>query len=223
MELISVITQEVLDLHTKWLRGEDGGVRLVSAIGRIEIRADLTDADLSRADLTDADLSGANLRGADLSGANLTDADLSRADLSRADLSRADLSRADLRGADLTDANLRGAKNAEYAFALTNILPAGDLIGWKKLRGDLICKLRIPAAAKRSNATGRKCRAEFAKVLEIWDGDKSVETGMSKYDEDFIYRIGETVKPKTPFDDDRWDECSSGIHFFISRIEAEYY
>ncbi len=179
-----------------WLRDEDSG---------------------ERANLRGANLYGANLRGANLRGANLTGANLYGANLTGANLRGANLY-----GANLTGANLRGAQNAEYAFALTNILPDGDLIGWKKLRGGLICKLRIPADARRSNATGRKCRAECADVLEIWDGDKAVDEGASKYGEYFVYRVGETVKVDN-FDEDRWSECSSGIHFFITRIEAEKY
>jgi hypothetical protein len=53
----------------------------------------------------------------------------------------------------------------------------------------------------------------------IYDGDKM----HSQHDENFTYRVGETVKPTEPFDDDRWDECSTGIHFFITRYEAVNY
>lgn len=142
-----------------------------------------------------------------------------------ADLSGADLRVANLRRANLSAADLRGAKNGEMALALTNILPDGDLIGWKKLRGEAIAKLRIPADAKRSNATGRKCRAEYAVVLEITtlSGDTQLTDGVSQYDGTVIYRVGETVLPTKPFDENRWEECASGIHFFITRIEAQNY
>ena len=36
----------------------------------------------------------------------------------------------------------------------------------------------------------------------------------------FIYRVGKEVKVKD-FDENRWNECSTGIHFFITREEAE--
>ena len=52
--------KEVLDKHTLFLKGKDGGER-----------ADLSDADLRGTDLSDADLMGADLRYANLSGANL--------------------------------------------------------------------------------------------------------------------------------------------------------
>ena len=125
--------------------------------------------------------------------------------------------------ADLSSADLRYAKNNEFAAAIVTIVPDGDIIGWKKLRNGLIAKLLIPVKAKRSNATGRKCRAEYAKVLEIWNGEESVKRGESGYEDGFLYIVGKTVKPSQPFDDNRWDECSTGIHFFITRLEAEKY
>jgi hypothetical protein len=146
-----------------------------------------------------ADLRGADLRGADLRGA---------------DLRGADLRGADLRGADLRGADLRGAKDIPPLIAATlNICAEGDLIGYKKLCDSTICKLKIPAAAKRSNATGRKCRAEYAIVLE---GE-----GNSIYSPSFVYYIGETVRPTKLFCEDRWEECASGIHFYLTREEAE--
>ncbi len=194
-------------------------------------RADLYGANLTRANLTGADLTRANLAGADLYGANLTRADLTRADLTRADLyganlTRANLTGADLTGADLTRADLTRAKNAELVHAQTLIVGEGSLIGWKKCRAGLIVKLRIPEDAKRSNATGRKCRAEFADVLEIIDTTdkrKKPTKAISYYDKDFVYRVGERVAPTNKWSDDRFDKCAPGIHFFITRLEAENY
>ena len=171
-------------------------------------RANLSRANLSRADLSRADLSGANLSGANLSGA----------DLSRADLSGANLSRANLYGANLYGADLSGAKNAELVIAQTRILPDGDLIGWKKCKDGVIVKLAIPAAAKRSHAFGRKCRAEFADVLEVI----GASSGVSSHDNKTEYRVGCRVAADR-FDENWQEECSGGIHFFITRIEAENY
>ena len=195
-------------------------------------------ADLSRADLSGADLSGANLRGADLSRANLFDANLYGANLSRANLRGADLSRANLfdanlyganlSGANLSGANLYGAKNAEGAEAITNILPAGTLIGYKKAKSngnDVLLTIEIPVTAKRSNSTGRKCRAEYAILKAVegigWEYDGSPVH--STYNENFVYpAIGERITPDG-WDENRWEECSQGIHFFITRYEAENY
>jgi len=152
------------------------------------------------------------------SRANLSGAELYGADLSGAKLSGANLSRADLYGANLYGANLSGAKNAELGIAQTRILPDGDLIGWKKCKGGVIVKLAIPAAAKRSHAFGRKCRAEFADVLEVI----GASSGVSSHDNKTEYRVGCRVAADR-FDENWQEECSGGIHFFITRIEAENY
>ena len=190
-------------------------------------------ADLSGANLSGANLYGANLSGAGLSGANLSEANLSGANLSRAGLSRANLSGANLSGANLSGANLSGAilsganlsganlygiKNANLVIGQTRILPEGDLVGWKKCNDGVIVKLRIPKAAKRSHAFGRKCRAEYVEVIEVI----GAEIGISKYDNKTEYRVGLRVKPDN-FDENWMNECSNGVHFFITRIEAENY
>lgn len=180
-------------------------------------------------------LHGANLRFADLSDADLHGADLSDANLSDANLCGADLRGACLLGADLRYAHLYGAKLSELTVAQTSILPdEGDIIGWKKAYVDdaiddatpVIVKLLIPADAQRSNATGRKCRASKARVLDLQDKQGNSlppdTTAYSRYDTDFTYKKGETVHVED-FDTNRWDECAPGIHFFITRIEAVEY
>ena len=201
--------------------------------------ADLRDANLHGADLRGAylcyaDLRDANLHGADLRGAYLCRADLHGADLRDAYLCRADLRGADLSHADLSDADLRDANHVKLSIAKTSILPdEGDIIGWKKAWTDnempptpVIVKLLIPADAQRSNATGRKCRASKARVLDLQDKQGNSlppdTTAYSSYDTDFTYKKGETVHVEN-FDTNRWNECAPGIHFFITRIEAAEY
>jgi hypothetical protein len=99
---------------------------------------------------------------------------------------------------------------------MTRILPDGDLVGWKKCTNNIIVKLLIPYAAKRSHAFGRKCRAEYVQVIEVFGGD----VGISQHDGKTEYRAGEVIKPDS-FSENWMDECSNGIHFYISRIEAE--
>jgi hypothetical protein len=204
------------DLSGAYLRSAN--LRSADLSGANLSGADLSGAYLRSADLSGANLSGANLRSADLSGANLSGAYLRSANLRSADLSGANLRSADLRSADLSGADLSGAKNADLAIAMTRILPEGQLIGYKKCRNGVIVKLQIPAKAKRSHAFGRKCRAEYAKVLHIYGATEAVST----YDQTFVYRKGEIVRPDK-WDDDWTDECSSGVHFFITREEAEAY
>ena len=171
------------------------------------------------------------LLGAYLRYAYLRYADLRDADLRDADLRGADLFLADLRGADLRGANLRGANLSELTVAQTSILPdEGDIIGWKKalaLDGaPIIVKLLIPSDAKRSNSTGRKCRANKARILDLQDRQGNSlppdTTAYSSFDPDFTYEKGETVHVED-FDTNRWNECAPGIHFFITRIEAVKY
>lgn len=132
-------------------------------------------------------------------------------------------SRTYLRGANLYGANLGGAKNAELAIAKTRIIPdEGPIVGWKKTTSGRIVKLRIPSKAKRSHASGRKCRASEAKVLAIFNADGTEATeAWSIHDHRFTYTVGATVKPTEPFDENPWNECASGIHFYITRLEAE--
>lgn len=224
-------------LHDADLRYAD--LRGANLHGACLYDADLRDAYLGYADLRDAYLGGANLHGADLghadlSDANLSDADLSGANLSDADLRGADLSGADLRYADLSHADLSDANHVQLSIAKTSILPdEGDIIGWKKAWTDdtmppksVIVKLLIPADAQRSNATGRKCRASTARVLDLQDKQGNSlppdTTAYSGYDTDFTYKKGETVHVED-FDTNRWNECAPGIHFFITRIEAAEY
>jgi uncharacterized protein YjbI with pentapeptide repeats len=185
----------------------------------------LSGADLRRADLRRADLRRADLRWAYLSRADIREAKLSDAYLSRANLSRADLSRADLREAKLSDADLRGVMyNETTAFFLPQCPSEGGFIAWKKA-GDKIIKIKVTEDAKRSSATTLKCRCSKAEVLEIqnFDGSQSGLTEIpSDYDENFRYTVGEIVEV-ADFDENRWKECSSGIHFFINREMAVAY
>ena len=161
------------------------------------MKANLYGANLSRADLYGANLRGANLREADLYGANL-------------------------RGADLSRADLREAKNMPLIpYACPDF---GMFIGWKKASGKIVC-LEIPEDAKRLSATGRKCRCNKAKVLNITEIDGSpcgLTEIASNYNSSFIYKVGEVVTV-SDFCEDRWKECSEGIHFFINRQEAVEY
>ena len=192
--------------------------------------ANLCDANLSGADLRRANLRGANLRGANLSGACLCDADLCDANLIGANLIGANLRDAYLRDAYLRGANLSGAYLIGAALSDADLsdadlsgakLPAfqipqeGELIVWKKLAEGKLCKLRIPSEARRTaSVIGRKCRAEFAEVIEgtgrSWRGDQH----------SILYEQGKVAFPDR-YDDSPFVECSNGIHFFLTKEEAE--
>ena len=181
--------------------------------------ANLCEANLCRANLRGADLCDANLRDANLRDANLRDANLCGANLCEANLCGANLRGSDLRDANLRDANLRRAKGT-YMACPTD----GSFIGWKKASGYIV-KLQIPEDARRSSAGCEKCRCDKAYVVEIQNIDGSnADIGMicSDHDENFVYAVGATVEV-SDFDDDRWNECAPGIHFFIDRRAALEY
>ena len=187
--------------------------------------ANLGGADLEGAYLGGADLEGAYLRGADLRGANLGGADLRGADLRGANLEGAYFGGAYFGGAYLGGADLGGADYSEYtSFLLLQCPIEGSFIGWKKCDGYIV-KLKICEDAERSSSTSLKCRCSKAEVLEIQNLDGSVADITeicSNYDKNFIYKVGETIEVKD-FDKCRWNECSTGIHFFIDRNMAVIY
>lgn len=210
----------------------------------------IKDADLSGLRLNDSLLDYAfftkcNLQEADFHRANLQGATFSNSNLSRVNFYRADLTGCSFENVDLTGAiftyaileniyfhNVKLDTHAilEHVYfhnvkldpsfaAKLSICPAGNIIVWKKLR-EGVCKLLIPEDAARSNGISRHCRASHAIVLELPEG---CQEGHSFYDEHFIYRVGDTVYPRDPFNYDRWKKCASGIHFFVTREEAEEY
>ncbi len=192
---------KILADHALWFRSE-GGAR-ANLIG-----ANLIGANLSGACLSEANLSGASLIGAYLIGANLIGACLSGANLSRANLIGANLSR---------------ATGAELALALPSHIPTtGAFVGWKKCRDGVIVKLQICANAKRSHATTRKCRCEYARVLQVFGAEVGLSFMNPGGSPAIEYRKGKTVRCHE-WDDNRWNECSGGIHFFLTREEAEAY
>jgi hypothetical protein len=201
------------DLRSANLRGAN----LVSANLR---SANLMDADLECAYLIDADLRSANLRGANLVGANLRGANLVGANLECAYLMGANLEcaylmDADLRSAYLMDADLRSA-NLENAKLPDFQLPPeeGSFVAYKKVDSGVI-KLLIPEDARRtSSLVSRKCRASHVKVLE---GSGFSPTYSKKKLE---YKEGEVVYADAFGDDIRVD-CTSGIHFFMTKKEAK--
>ena len=243
----------ILEAHARWRSGSGGaranlsGANLYGAdlYGAYLSGADLSGAYLSDANLSGADLSGANLYGANLYGANLygaylyganlyganlyganlSDANLYGADLYGANLSDANLSRANLYGANLYGADLSGADlsdaNLSALVATRRICPeSGSFTAYKKLKGGIIAELLIPAnAARVGGIVGRKCRAECALCVSLSEGT-SARSG--RHSSTAVYTVGEITWP------DAWDpnplvECASGIHFFMSRYEAEQY
>ena len=87
-----------------------------------------------------------------------------------------------------------------------------------------IVTLAIPAKAKRVHAPGcRKCRAEYAKVLsiDVINGPKLTAITNKAYTPHLTYTVGKNVYPDS-FDGSDI-ECSHGINFFLTKIEAINY
>ena len=149
----------------------------------------------------------------------LEEAAKQRANLVRANLVRANLDGANLYGASLYGASLDGATNIPFVpFACPS---DGAFIGWKKVDNCLV-KLEIPEDARRCSCTSQKCRCDKAKVLGITnlDTNESVsEIENTSYSPAVTYVVGEMVYPDS-FDENRWAECSHGIHFFINKQNA---
>ena len=183
--------------------------------------------DFRYADLSDANFRGANLRDTNLHGANLHNADLENANLEYICAERANFYGVNFKNANLENVNIHGANlsNAKNIPSLPMNLPNGEFIGWKKLENDLIAKLKILKDSKRSQATTKKCRCDKALVLEFQniDGTKSDVTEQTNYNYTICqYKVGEVVYADS-WDDNRWNECSHGIHFFLDRETAVNY
>ena len=190
-------------------------------------RANLDSVFFCYSNLSDADLYGANLCSAILCYSDLTDADLRRTCITDTDFYRTDLRNANFKGAFGTNMSLDHAcvyGATEIPFVPMACPDSGSFIGWKKASGKIVC-LEIPADAKRTSATNRRCRCDKAKVLSITEmnGDMcDLNEVPSDYDETFIYRVGETVSVKN-FCEDRWKSSAPGIYFFLSKKEAVQY
>ena len=194
----------------------------------------LSYADFREATLNDADIFNSNLSYADFGNASLVGAYLPRSNLTRADFQGANLCWAhlcscvfcdtDLRDCNFMYSNLRGS---EYVPYIPLQCPSdGAFVGWKKVNNVLI-KLEIPADAKRSSATTNKCRCDKAKVLGFYNSLGSKELNITelvndKYGKKCKYVKGEMVYPDS-FDENRWNECSHGIHFFVNKQDAINY
>lgn len=119
-----------------------------------------------------------------------------------------------------------------FEFKSTRVIKEGDIVVYKKAisperASRVIVELLIPKEAKRSQAFSNKCRAEFAivkSIRTIGGGETlDLERAVSFHASQLNYRVGETVRPEEPFDEDWKVECTSGIHFFMTEEEALNY
>lgn len=206
---------------------------------------DLRYADLSKlyidlATFDNCDFEGANFYGSSIR-ARITNSSMKNTNLSKAKF-ECDFYKTDFYGAK-TDPetsfyrSFLGYAMNTYGLNIPLACPSeGGFISWKKCIGrknlkdfgNVIVKLLIPEYAKRSSATTKKCRCDEAIVLDIQDySSRSIAnevTAHSLFSEDRImYAVGKVVKPTEPFEENRFKECASGIHFFMDRDDAVDY
>ena len=199
---------------------------------------DLSDYDLQGLDFSHSDfrkviLKGANLQGASLhhtffaEGCNLSNTVLKEVDMSGSIFRGCDLSGANIEGANLYCSNFEDADmsdikaNEKTQYYELRCPQEGAFIGYKRCFNETIVRLLIPADARRSSATANSCRCNKAKVLSIktFDGQTSLDEAWSVVDEDFVYHVGEWVLVKD-FNEDRWRDSTTGIHFWMTEEEA---
>jgi hypothetical protein len=130
--------------------------------------------------------------------------------------------------ADGKRANLRAADLSGTKLPAFQICPEeGDFIAWKKVEGGFVLKLLI-TGKRISTPIGRKCRTNECKVLAAYDkkgNEVAKETGYrftSSRDSRFTYEVGAYVLEPN-LDEDIRVECTKGIHFFMTRQEAQEY
>ena len=193
--------------------------------------ANLHAAIMTASELCDCSFDGAHLDRADMYCANLdnvvfTGASLRYARLHCTDLSYfADFTDADVTGVDLAECHL----NEEMFHGAIGFHPymrcpeEGAFIAWKKCRENRIVKLLIPEDAERTGASVYNCRASKVKVLDIWNQDNEPCDEATSYSyDDFVYRKGEMVHTWEAFDGQLLTN-GGGIHFFLTRTEAEFW
>ena len=203
---------------------------------------ELEDMDLSGWNFSNIDFSVSAFRNvrldrADFSGSNIENALLDGCSMRGADFSNAYMKGASLRGCDMTGCIIKGANlfTAVLEHALLDGIEddentqwfrmhcpeTGPILGYKKCVNDRLVQLLIPADAKRTSATRPSCRCSKAKVLTIksFDDTEEFEEAWSLVDENFVYRKGQWVEVKD-FNEDRWMDSTTGIHFWMSKKEA---
>lgn len=163
--------------------------------------------------------------GCSVKGANFRNARMVTASFRYCDMRECNIEGADLFGAVLEFANLEGiVSNERTKWFRLHCPEKGAFLGYKKCVNDRMVQLLIPADAKRTSATLPSCRCSKAKVLTIksFDFTQNFDEAWSLVDENFIYRKGEWVEVEN-FNENRWQDSTTGIHFWMTRAEAKAY
>lgn len=174
---------------------------------------------LCNSKLLNTNLCCAYLESANLENAVLSNVDLTNTRLDYANLSYANLFDCNLEKTNLESVNLFRTRLDEKEKIRKGIILKESMIGYKRCIDRIIVTLEIPKGAIVFSINNNKCRTNKAKVVEISNGETIAK---SRYDENFIYELGQEIEIED-FDLMYNVECSSGIHFFRTREEAENY
>jgi hypothetical protein len=189
-------------------------------------------SDFSSSDFSSSDFSYSNFRSSDFRYSDFRYSDFRYSNFRysnfrSSDFSSSDFSSSDFRYSNFRYSNFNSTHINENTIGLTLACPEeGSFIAYKKASGYIV-KIRVLEHSLRSSATTLKCRASDVEVLKIENIDKTIpcsltEVKTSYRDSSLVYKVGERIHI-ADFDTNRWNECSTGIHFFMSRKLAECY
>lgn len=180
---------------------------------------------ISHSVLKNAIFTGSNMPYASFNSVLFTNSIFYNTELVMAKIINSDINGVIFTGANLEKSIIQNNKINNETTGLAMVCPEeGSFIGYKKAKNNIVV-LEITRDAKRCSSTTLKCRCSKAKVLRIEDlNDKIsvIKSIPSDYDQNFIYEVGKIVEVPD-FDENRWNECSNGIHFFINKEVAKNY
>lgn len=197
--------------------------------GACFIDATLVSTNFEGANLKNVDFSCANAWSANFNETNCKDALFLSANLTEASFEGADLDGTSFAQANLTEANLQDTNIITAEFDNTvGIYPVcpthGNFIGWtigEDFKGnECLVEIFIPAWARRSSGTTRKCRTEALVVNSL----ERLKDGYNPFGvplrfRDYILTKNEVIRDKD-YEVDRFKVSSTDLYFWISKEEA---
>ena len=118
-----------------------------------------------------------------------------------------------------------GRKEAAIPEGAGRVPEVGSFHGWKKLADGVLAHVLIPADAERVGGSEfGKCRASKVITLDLWDRSGVRLTDPTArhagtYRAMAEYQCGEETVADN-YDPDPTQQCTGGIHFFLTRQEA---
>lgn len=181
--------------------------------------ANLKNTDFSCVNAWSANFNETNCRNALFLSANLTEASFEESDLDEASFAQANLT-----GANLQDTNIITAE-FDNTIGIYPVCPThGNFIGWtigEDFKGEeCLVEVFIPAWARRSSGTTRKCRTEALVVNSV----ERLKDGYNPFGvplrfRDYILTKNEVIRDND-YEVDRFKVSSTDLYFWISKEEA---